>query len=630
MKIWLTLILTIVLFIENGYAQQFQLNGDGLALGGNAYRLTLDDYNRAGSMWYKLDHDLNKPFSITGQLLFGGRDVFGADGIAFVFQNGCLNAGTAGGGIGYSAMPGKSFAVEFDTFENSAATGSFENHDPAYDHIAVEKMGNVDHANATDNLFGPVQASAAKANIEDSLWYDFTISYDPVSHLFQVYFDGTLRVSMTYDIYANIFAPDPYVYWGFTSSTGGQYNYQAVYINKNLTTYALPDKAICPGGSVSVSLPPISRFSGRNVALGKATLASSMISSPSEAVDGNVNSRWESIQAHDPEWMYVDLGSPHDIDSIKLDWETAYASLYHIDVSSDAVTWTTIYNETDPTRLSAYVQPNLIDTIIVSASNVRYVRMYGTARATPYGYSIHEFQIFGKPKYVWSPNDGSISPDINSANPTFTPAVTTTYSLVYPDFCTGAVIYNMTITVDCTLPLELTSFDVIKVGNKGHLTWTTSLEENTHHFTIMKSLDGINFTPLGRVAAAGNSHSLRNYYFDDTDLPASGTVYYQLVTTDIDGSSNNSPIRLLNLKEENLYISSPVFDEETSLILPGETKSLQLTVVDAVGRVLLEEYHTDVTSPVYFGKSLPPTVGFYVVIVQTETLNKTFKVVKRK
>jgi hypothetical protein len=328
--------------------------------------------------------------------------------------------------------------------------------------------------------------------------------------------------------------------------------------------------------------------------------------------------------------MYVDLGSPHDIDSIKLNWETAYASLFHIDVSTDALSWTTIYTETDPNRLSAFVQPNLIDTIIVPATNVRYVRMYGTARATPYGYSIYEFQIFGKPKYVWSPNDGSISPDINSANPTFTPAATTTYSLVYPDFCTGAVIYNMTITVDCALPVELTSFDVIKIGNKGHLTWTTSMEEKTSHFTIMKSLDGKNFLPIGRVSAAGNSHSLRNYYFDDSNLPASGTVYYQLVTTDIDGSSENSPIRLLNLTEESIYISNPVFDDETSLILPGETTSLQLTVVDAVGRVLLEEHHTDVTSPIYFGKSLPPTAGFYVVIVQTETLNKTFKIVKRK
>jgi len=630
MKIWLTFILTIILFAGNSYAQQFQLNNDALALGGDIYRLTRNDYNLAGSMWYKLDHDLTKPFNISGQMLLGGRDEFGADGIAFVFQNGCLNAGTAGGGIGYSAMPGKSFAVEFDTYENSALTGSFENHDPAYDHIAVLKMGNVDHGNAADNLFGPVQAHPTKVNIEDSLWYNFQISYDPVTHLFQVFFDNSLRVSMTYDIYANIFAGDPYVYWGFTSSTGGQYNYQAVYINKNLTTYALPDKAICPGGSVSVSLPPLSRFSGRNVALGKATAASSMISNPLEAVDGNINSRWESIQGHDPEWMYVDLGSPHDIDSIKLIWENAYASLYSIDVSTDASSWSTIYNETDPTRLSAYAQPNLIDTIIVSASNVRYVRMYGTARATPYGYSIYEFQIYGKPKYVWSPNDGSITPDIYSANPTFAPTATTTYSLIYPDFCTGAVTYNMTITVDCALPVELTSFDAIKVSDKGHLTWTTSLELNTSHFNIMKSTDGINFVPIGRVLAAGNSHSSRSYYFDDSDLPTSGTVYYQLVTADLDGSSNNSPIRLLNLKEESAYILNPVFDEETALIIPGETKSLQLTVVDAVGRILLEEQHSHVSAPVYFGKSLPPTAGFYVVIVQTETLNKTFKVVKRK
>jgi hypothetical protein len=199
-----------------------------------------------------------------------------------------------------------------------------------------------------------------------------------------------------------------------------------------------------------------------------------------------------------------------------------------------------------------------------------------------------------------------------------------------PDPCLGFTTYNMTITVDCPMPVEMTSFDVIKIGNKGHLTWTTSFEENSHHFTVMKSLDGIHFVPIGQVPASNNSHSLKSYYFDDSDLPASGTVYYQIVTTDIDGSSKNSVIKLLNLKEDGVYILNPVFDEETAVILPGETPSLQLTVVDAIGRVLLEEHHTDVTAPVYFGKSLPPTAGFYIVILQTEAFGKSFKIVKRK
>jgi beta-glucosidase len=33
-------------------------------------------------------------------------------------------------------------------------------------------------------------------------------------------------------------------------------------------------------------------------------------------------------------------------------------------------------------------------TLTVSGSG-RYVRMYGTARATPYGYSLWEFQVYG-------------------------------------------------------------------------------------------------------------------------------------------------------------------------------------------------------------------------------------------
>jgi Bacterial lectin/F5/8 type C domain len=630
MKIWLTLILTIVLFVGNCYGQ-FQTNNDAAALGGDTYMLTPDDFNKAGSLWYKLQHDLTLPFNVQGRLYFGSNDG-GADGIAFVMQNNCLNAGTAGGGIGYAGMPGKSIAVEFDTYENTTpATGSFNNNDPAYDHVAVEKMGNVNHANVDSNLFGPIQAHPTKTNIEDNVWYDFQISYNPITHDLRVFFDNTLRFTYNYDILTNIFNGDPYIYWGFTSSTGGSKNYQAVYINKNLSTYTLTDAIICGGQTVSVTLPPLSRFYGKNIALSKtAVSAPGFISNASEAIDGNVNSRWESQQGIDPQWMYVDLGASYDLDSVIFHWEAAYAAQFELQVSTNATAWSTVYTETNTTRLSSYPATNLKDTVVATAANIRYVRMLGTARATGYGYSLWEFQIYAKPKYIWSPDDGSID-DIYSETPTFTPTATTTYTVLAPDPCSGAVAYNMTITVDCALPVELMSFEVIKIGNKGHVTWTTSLEENTSHFTVMRSLDGINFIPIGKTGAANQSHSLRSYYFDDLELPTNGSVYYQLTTTDLDGSSSNSMIRVLNIKEESAYISNTVFDEETSLVLLSETKSLQLTVVDALGRILSEEYHTNVTtSPIPFGKSLPPTAGFYVVIVQTETFNKTFTVVKRK
>ena len=68
----------------------------------------------------------------------------------------------------------------------------------------------------------------------------------------------------------------------------------------------------------------------------------------------------------------------------QLTWETAYATAYQIQVSADGTTWTTVYS----TTTGAGGTENLTFT-----GTGRYVRMYGTARATQYGYSLWEFSV---------------------------------------------------------------------------------------------------------------------------------------------------------------------------------------------------------------------------------------------
>nr|WP_322975385.1 discoidin domain-containing protein [Actinacidiphila bryophytorum] len=105
----------------------------------------------------------------------------------------------------------------------------------------------------------------------------------------------------------------------------------------------------------------------------------------SAAVDGDTGTRWSSAAA-DPQWLQVDLGSTATLSSATLNWETAYATSFKIQVSDNAQTWTDAYSTTTATGGN--------QTVPVNASG-RYVRMYGTARATGYGYSLWEFQVFG-------------------------------------------------------------------------------------------------------------------------------------------------------------------------------------------------------------------------------------------
>jgi beta-glucanase (GH16 family) len=102
------------------------------------------------------------------------------------------------------------------------------------------------------------------------------------------------------------------------------------------------------------------------------------------AVDGNTGTRWSSAFS-DPQWLQVDLGASHAISQVVLNWEPAYATAFQIQTSPDGSAWTTVLS----TSGTAGVQ-----TLPVSGSG-RYVRMYGTTRATQYGYSLWEFQVFG-------------------------------------------------------------------------------------------------------------------------------------------------------------------------------------------------------------------------------------------
>lgn len=191
---------------------QYQVNNNAFSTSCGCYQLTAAANNQNGSVWNVNLIDLSNPFNFTFDVFLGCNDG-GADGLAFVLQPLSINAGGAGGGLGYAGI-NPSLAVEMDTYQN--------NTDPSYDHMALQTNGVVTHGGA-NTLAGPIQTSATSGNVEDCAWHLLQVNWNPGTQTFQVFFDGNLRLTYVGNI-VNIFGGNPMVYWGFTAATGGANN----------------------------------------------------------------------------------------------------------------------------------------------------------------------------------------------------------------------------------------------------------------------------------------------------------------------------------------------------------------------------------------------------------------------
>jgi hypothetical protein len=75
---------------------------------------------------------------------------------------------------------------------------------------------------------------------------------------------------------------------------------------------------------------------------------------------------------------------------VKLNWENAAGKDYVIQASTDGINWnTTLYNVTGNTTAGWHDYPGL-------SGSGQYVRVLGTARVTQYGYSLFDFNVYGR------------------------------------------------------------------------------------------------------------------------------------------------------------------------------------------------------------------------------------------
>ncbi|MEI9911024.1 MAG: T9SS type A sorting domain-containing protein [Bacteroidota bacterium] len=141
---------------------------------------------------------------------------------------------------------------------------------------------------------------------------------------------------------------------------------------------------------------------------------------------------------------------------------------------------------------------------------------------------------------------------------------------------------ELTLAISSTpLPLIWLSFTVTRQNQTALLQWATAQEQNTRNFVIEQSRNGINWTGIGALPAAGNSVTTSNYSYVHT-TPVRGLNYYRILQTDMDNRNSYSDIKTLRFTTAD--------ETFTILVNPVTNNVLTVQVNTATGLAL---YTTD-------------------------------------
>ncbi|MEY4593887.1 MAG: hypothetical protein RIQ47_297 [Bacteroidota bacterium] len=137
-----------------------------------------------------------------------------------------------------------------------------------------------------------------------------------------------------------------------------------------------------------------------------------------------------------------------------------------------------------------------------------------------------------------------------------------------------------------SLPINLVSFDAFLVKGKVEARWTTQTEVNNDYFTLERSSDNINYTPIGVIDGAGTTTVSQSYSFTD-EQPLNGVSYYRLRQTDYDGHYEYFQVSVIENKIRSNFSVFPNPCNRPQVTLSMDNASLEaykISVWDVTGR----------------------------------------------
>lgn len=264
------------------------------------------------------------------------------------------------------------------------------------------------------------------------------------------------------------------------------------------------------------------------------------------AVDGNSATGWASAATYS-QWLYVDLGAIYDISKVIITWDpgtssNSYATNFDIQVSNDALTWSTV-SSVEGQTMPAQPRINTLDGLTGTG---RFVRINLRGRAGSI-YLVQELEVYGTLKYdnialnktitasstnagVGTGHEASAAVDGNIRTSWW--AVSGAFASLTVNLGQEKNIYGVFVKWnDSTTSSYGTSFD-IEVSDDG-VAWTTVYEitgantSRSNYIVLPEGISGYYVMVAGRGRNGGNPYSISEF---SVYSPAEATTPVRLLS----------------------------------------------------------------------------------------------------
>jgi hypothetical protein len=186
-----------------------------------------------------------------------------------------------------------------------------------------------------------------------------------------------------------------------------------------------------------------------------------------------------------------------------------------------------------------------------------------------------------------------------------------------------------------TLPVNWVSFTGKYTKNIIQLNWQTASELSTAYFEVERSLDGINFEPIGKVKAAGNSNSLLNYTFNDNKLISGiNRYFYRLKQIDLNNEFSYSNTIKISFGTDDMFeivsvYPNPFTDNIVIKTNNNQAQNVKIILMDINGKQFVSNDFVVQNGMIEVSALSELAAGLYVMQVTNNNQTATYKLIKQ-